>query len=209
MRPMPTTSNPAPVTGKRWRLKDVSAAALERLRTELPTVHPVVHTMLASRGISTYEEARTFFRPSLSTLHDPFLMKGMEDAVARIEEAIEWHERIMVYGDYDVDGTTAVAVVYSFLKDQYPGGDISYYIPHRYREGYGVSQAGIDHARDSGVTLLITLDCGIKSKVLVDQAQKLGIDVIICDHHTPDEKEIPAAHSILNPKQADCPSTLR
>ena len=165
-------------------------------------VHPVICRLLAARNINDYEAARKFFRPELSDLHDPFLMKGMRQAVERITDAIEWHERIMVYGDYDVDGTTAVSVVYSFLKKNYKG-EITYYLPHRYREGYGVSRIGIEYARDNGYTLIITLDCGIKSAELIDYAQSLGIDVIVCDHHLPDD-HLPKAFAILNPKQADC-----
>lgn len=135
-------------------------------------------------------------------MHDPFLMKGMEAAVRRISEAVEWHEKILVYGDYDVDGTTAVATVFSFLRSQYRG-DVSFYIPHRYREGYGVSKTGIDYAHQHGYTLMITLDCGIKSVELIKYARTLGIDVIVCDHHTPDSI-LPPALAILNPKQADC-----
>src|SRR4051812_15249206 len=172
---------------KRWTLKTIDKEAEAQLRKDLPNVSPAICTLLASRNIRNYEEAKTFFRPELSHLHDPFVMKGMKEAVTRITEAIEWHERIMVYGDYDVDGTTAVAVVYSFLREQYPKGDISFYIPHRYREGYGVSRQGIDFAQANGYTLLITLDCGIKSTPLIEHAQKLGIDVIVCDHHLPDD----------------------
>jgi single-stranded-DNA-specific exonuclease len=190
-------------TAKRWTLKTIDKEAEAQLRADLPTINPALCTLLASRGIKHFEEAKAFFRPQLDQLHDPFLMLGMKEAVTRITEAIEWHERIMVYGDYDVDGTTAVSVVYSFLRDAYPEGDISYYIPHRYREGYGVSKAGIDFAHANGYTLLITLDCGIKSTELIEYAKKLGIDVIVCDHHTPDEI-LPPAFSILNPKQPLC-----
>jgi single-stranded-DNA-specific exonuclease len=186
---------------KRWTLKPADDIQVQSLHESLK-VHPVLCKLLAVRGVSDYESARTFFRPELAQLHDPFLMKGMEQAVTRISEAIEWHERIMVYGDYDVDGTTAVSVVYSFLKKQYTG-ELAYYIPHRYREGYGVSKAGIDFAHANGYTLLITLDCGIKSTELIAYAQTLGIDVIVCDHHTPDTI-IPPALAILNPKQKDC-----
>ncbi|MEO6831475.1 MAG: single-stranded-DNA-specific exonuclease RecJ [Chitinophagaceae bacterium] len=188
---------------KRWTLKEVDSVAEVQLREDLPTINPIFCKMLASRGIKNYAEAKAFFRPQLTDLHDPFLMKGMSVAVERISQAIEWHERILVYGDYDVDGTTAVAVVFSFLREAYPNGDISFYIPHRYREGYGVSKAGIDFAKDNAYTLLITLDCGIKSTELVNYANKLGIDVIICDHHLPDEN-LPPALAILNPKQSDC-----
>ena len=165
-------------------------------------INPAVCRVLALRGVTDYESARLFFRPELSHLHDPFLMKGMKRSVERISEAIEWHERIMVYGDYDVDGTTAVALLYSFLRNKYDG-PLAYYIPHRYKEGYGISKQGIDYAHGNGYTLLITLDCGIKSVEMITYAQSLGIDVIVCDHHLPDNN-IPPAYAILNPKQADC-----
>lgn len=165
-------------------------------------IHPVLCRLLVLRGIDDYEAARRFFRPELGMLHDPFLMKGMDKAVARITEAVEWHERILVYGDYDVDGTTAVAVMYSFLR-QREGTNVSYYIPHRYREGYGISKQGVDFAIDNGYTLMITLDCGIKSVDLIAYAQSKGVDVIVCDHHTPGA-QIPPAYAILNPKQEDC-----
>ena len=190
-------------TAKRWNLKEIDTDAEATLCRELPAINPALCKLLASRGIRNFEEAKKFFRPQLSDLHDPFLMRGMKEAVTRITEAIEWHERIMVYGDYDVDGTTSVAVVYSFLKEQYPEGDISFYIPHRYREGYGVSKAGIDFAKENAYTLLITLDCGIKSTPLIEYARKLGIDVIVCDHHLPDPV-LPPAFAILNPKQPLC-----
>ncbi len=186
---------------KRWTLKQADEAWVKELHGSL-RISPILCRLLAVRGISDYETARTFFRPELSQLHDPYLMKGMREAVTRITDAIEWHEKIMVYGDYDVDGTTAVACMYSFLRSQYKG-DITYYIPHRYREGYGVSKAGIDYAHEHGYTLMITLDCGIKSVELVKYAKTLGIDVIVCDHHTPDAT-LPPAFAILNPKQADC-----
>jgi single-stranded-DNA-specific exonuclease len=190
-------------TGKRWTLKEIDKEADERLCQELPTINPAICKLLASRGVRNFDEAKRFFRPQLSELHDPFLMLGMKKAVKRIQEAVEWHERILIYGDYDVDGTTAVSIVYSFLRDAYPGGDIAYYIPHRYREGYGLSKAGIDFARDHSYTLIITLDCGIKSGPLIEYARKLNIDVIVCDHHLPDD-ELPPAHAILNPKQSAC-----
>ncbi|HYD21477.1 MAG TPA: DHH family phosphoesterase, partial [Flavipsychrobacter sp.] len=146
---------------KRWTLKPADKEQVKGLYEALK-VHPAVCRLLAVRGVSSYDAAKDFFRPLHEHLHDPFLMKDMQKAVERISEAIEWHERIMVYGDYDVDGTTSVAVVYSFLRKNYKG-DIAYYIPHRYREGYGISKQGIDHAHANGYTLLITLDCGIKS----------------------------------------------
>jgi len=186
---------------KRWSIKEVDAQIVNELQASL-RVHPAICKMLVARGIHTFDQAKLFFRPQLSDLHDPFLMKGMQKAVDRICSAIEWNERILIYGDYDVDGTSSVAVVYSFLKSLY-AGQLNYYIPHRYKEGYGLSKQGIDFAKANGHTLLITLDCGIKSAELVDYANGLGIDVIICDHHLPDER-IPNALAILNPKQADC-----
>ncbi|MBS1772897.1 MAG: single-stranded-DNA-specific exonuclease RecJ [Bacteroidetes bacterium] len=187
---------------KRWTLKPADQQVIRNVHDALQ-IHPALCRCLAVRGITDYNSSKAFFRPELSHLHDPFLMKGMEKAVKRIAEAVEWHERILVYGDYDVDGTTSVALVYSFLKKKY-NGQLEYYIPHRYREGYGVSKAGIDYANANGFTLLITLDCGIKSVELIAYAQSLGIDVIVCDHHTPDD-ELPPALAILNPKQSDCP----
>lgn len=187
---------------KRWTLKPAEQETIKTISDAL-NIHPALCRILALRGVTDFESARTFFRPELSHLHDPFLMKGMDIAVKRISEAIEWHERILVYGDYDVDGTTSVALVYSFLRKKY-NGQLEYYIPHRYREGYGVSKAGIEYAHANGFTLLITLDCGIKSAGLIAYAQSLGIDVIVCDHHTPDD-DIPPALAILNPKQTDCP----
>lgn len=186
---------------KRWTLKPVDEEKVSRL-TEALQIHPAVCRLLILRGIDDYEQAKLFFRPELSHLHDPFLMKGMRKAVDRITEAIEWHERILVYGDYDVDGTTAVALVFSFLRKRYKG-ELAYYIPHRYREGYGISKAGIDYAFANGYNLVITLDCGIKSVEMIAYAQSLGIEVIVCDHHLPDAN-LPPAFAILNPKQTDC-----
>ena len=186
---------------KRWTLKPADETTVNRLSESL-RIHPSICRLLAVRGIKDYEQARLFFRPELDHLHDPYLMKGMRAAVDRITEAIEWHERIMVYGDYDVDGTTAVSLLYSFLKKNYKG-ELAYYIPHRYREGYGISRQGIDFAHANGYTLLITLDCGIKSVEMITYAQTLGINVIVCDHHLPDN-QLPPAYAILNPKQGDC-----
>ena len=189
-------------TDKRWTLKPANEKHIQQLSEDL-RIHPALCRLLAVRGVTEFNSAKDFFRPHLGQLHDPFLMKGMKQAVQRIAEAVEWHERIMVYGDYDVDGTTSVAVVYSFLREYYDG-ELSYYVPHRYREGYGISRQGIDHAHANGYTLMITLDCGIKSVELINYAQSLGIDVIVCDHHTPDNI-LPPAYAILNPKQTDCP----
>ncbi len=187
---------------KRWTIKAADEELLRSLSNDLPTVNPIIHRLLALRGISNYHSAKDFFRPDLSQLHDPFLMKDMAKAVDRITEAVNKKERILIYGDYDVDGTTAVAVVYSFLKENSPG-ELSFYIPHRYREGYGLSKQGIEFAQQNGFKLIITLDCGIKSVDLINDAQSAGIDVIVCDHHTPD-KTLPNALAILNPKQSDC-----
>ncbi len=158
--------------------------------------------MLIQRGIETFEEARDFFRPRLSGLHSPWLMKDMEKAVDRVITGIHNKEKILVFGDYDVDGTTAVACLFQFLKKIHPYLD--FYIPNRYREGYGVSKAGIEFARENNFALIISLDCGIKSADLIAYAKECGIDFIVCDHHLPDEA-IPPAVAILNPKQKDCP----
>lgn len=164
-------------------------------------VSPIISSILVQRGISTFEAAKNFFRPSLSELHDPFLMKNMDEAVNRLSEAVFNHEKILIYGDYDVDGTTAVATVYSFLKKY--TGHVEYYVPDRYTEGYGVSEKGVRYAAEGGFDLLICLDCGIRAVNNVALANELGIDVIICDHHLPG-KELPAALAILDPKQPDC-----
>ena len=164
-------------------------------------IHPALCRALVLRGIETYDEAKAFFRPSLDSLHDPFLMKGMAKAVNRITEAIARGEKILIYGDYDVDGTTSVAVVFSFFRAVYP--KLDYYIPKRYTEGYGISSRGIDHAAENGFSLIIALDCGIKSNDKVDYAHTKGIDFIICDHHTPGDAA-PEAVAVLDPKQHDC-----
>lgn len=160
--------------------------------------------LLLQRGIDSYEKARLFFRPSADRLHDPFLMKDMEPAVTRIETALAAGEKILVYGDYDVDGTTAVAAFYSFLRERAGEGRVDFYIPDRYTEGYGVSFRGIEYARENGFTLLVTLDCGVKSVDKIALANRYGIDCIVCDHHLPGD-ELPATVAMLNPKQAGCP----
>lgn len=160
----------------------------------------LVATLLVQRGISSFETAKHFFRPQWEALYDPYLMKDMNLAVGRIEKALQEKEKIMVYGDYDVDGTTAVALVYSFLS---PLADVVSYIPDRYSEGYGVSKKGIEEAHAKGITLIIALDCGIKAVDQVAYAASLGIDFIICDHHQPGEV-LPQAFAILDPKQSDC-----
>lgn len=156
--------------------------------------------LLINRGITDFDEAKLFFRPSFEHLNDPFLMKGMDKAVSRLEQAVGNGEKILVYGDYDVDGTTSVALVYSFLKEL---GEIDFYIPDRYKEGYGLSQTGIDYAKENDISLIIALDCGIRAIEKVDYANELEIDIIICDHHLPG-KDLPKAHSILDPKQEGC-----
>lgn len=171
-----------------------------KLATEL-NIDPVLSTLLLQRGITDFEEARTFFRPELDHLHDPFLMKDMDKAIARIEAAFEEGEKVLIYGDYDVDGTTSVALVYGFFKKIYP--NLEYYIPDRYKEGYGISTKGIDYAAENGFKLIIALDCGIKSVDKIAYANTLGVDFIICDHHTPGI-EIPAAVAVLDPKRPDC-----
>ena len=186
-----------------WKIRELTAEeqqAAERLSTELD-ISPLAGRILAGRGLRTAAEARAYIRPTLDSLHDPFLMRDMGAAVDRLERAIAHHERIMVYGDYDVDGTTAVALMYSFLRTQ--TDELMYYIPDRYREGYGISKEGIDTAKAEGCTLVIALDCGIKAVDKIAYATSLGIDFIVCDHHTPGET-IPQAVAVLNMKRADC-----
>lgn len=185
---------------KRWVVKEIDTALARTLQDELK-LNPVLARLLVQRNIRTFEEARIFFRPSLDHLHDPFLMKDMDKAVDRINAAMMHNEKIVIYGDYDVDGTTSVALMYSFLKKHYP--NIDYYIPDRYKEGYGISQAGIDWAKQQQCSLIIALDCGIKSIDKIAYATSIGIDFIICDHHLPGD-EIPAAVAVLDPKRTDC-----
>ena len=188
-------------TERKWILKDApDPEKVGRLSAELG-IDRVLASLLVMRGIETFEQARSFFRPSLGNLHDPFLMKDMDKAVERLHAAITGGEKILVYGDYDVDGTTAVALVWSFIHRFTPTAD--FYIPDRYDEGYGVSYKGIDWAADNGFTLLITLDCGIKAIEKVEYARTKGIDVIICDHHLPEEG-LPQAVAVLDPKREDC-----
>jgi len=185
---------------KRWVVKAVDDEKVKALQDALK-VHPVLCKLLVQRGIETYEQAKAFFRPSLDELHDPFLMKDMDQAINRITTAISNNEKILIYGDYDVDGTTAVATVYSFLREFYP--NVEYYVPNRYTEGYGISTKGIDYAAEHNFALIIALDCGIKSNDEVDYATQKGIDFIICDHHNPGA-EIPKAIAVLDPKRSDC-----
>ena len=165
-------------------------------------VNITIARLLVQRGIKTFNEAKSFFRPRLSDLLDPFLMKDMEKAVARLELAISNQEKVLVYGDYDVDGTTSVALMYSFLKPRIE--HIEYYIPDRYTEGYGISPQSIDYAEKNGFSLIIAIDCGIKAVEKITNAKERGIDFVICDHHNPDD-EVPPAVAVLDPKQPDCP----
>lgn len=188
---------------KRWHILEASENKVKQLSNAL-TIHPALCKILVQRGIETFHQAKDYFRPQLSDLHSPMLMKDMDKAVQRIIAAFEKKEKILVFGDYDVDGTTAVSCMFRFLQQIYIPENIGFYIPHRYREGYGISKEGIDFAFENNITLIIALDCGIKSVELVRYARSAGIDFIICDHHLPDE-ELPPAAAILNPKQKDCP----
>lgn len=185
----------------RWNLKPTPDSEKIKSLQDSLNIDELIATLLLQRGIETFEQARQFFRPKLGDLHDPYLMKDMDKAVARIEKAIEKQENILVFGDYDVDGTTAVSLVSSYLKSFYPNVDT--YIPDRYDEGYGVSFKGIDYADDNEITLIIALDCGIKSIDHVAYAKEKNIDFIICDHHRPGDT-LPDAVAVLDPKREDC-----
>jgi len=185
---------------KRWIILNAEKEESDSLQLALK-ISPVICDILVQRGVVTFDESKKYFRPELNDLHDPWLMKDMDKAVERIIRAVNNNEKILVFGDYDVDGTTSVASMYRFLKKIH--SNLEFYIPHRYREGYGVSKAGIDFADENGFDLIISLDCGIKSVELIKYAKDLGIDFIVCDHHLPDE-ELPNAVAILNPKQKDC-----
>lgn len=187
---------------KRWKIIEADEEKIEQLHQSLSISWPLCN-ILVQRGIDSFQKAKDFFRPQLSQLHDPFLMKDMDKAVERILFAINNDQKILVFGDYDVDGTTSVSLMYRFLKKIYTEEKIDFYIPHRYREGYGVSKQGIDFAKKNDFDLIISLDCGIKSVELIAYACSLGLDFIVCDHHLPDE-QIPSAIAILNPKQKDC-----
>lgn len=186
---------------KRWNILTANSTLINHLQKDLG-ISPTLCEILVKRGITNYTEAKNFFRPQLAQLHSPWLMKDMDKAVNRIIQAFEQKEKILVFGDYDVDGTTAVACIFHFLRN-ICHHQVDFYIPHRYREGYGVSKAGIDFAKDNDFSLIIALDCGIKSVELIRYAKTLEVDFIICDHHLPDD-EIPPATAILNPKQKDC-----
>lgn len=186
---------------KRWLYKEIPSGDHIKKLSQAINTNPYLTAILLQRGIDNFEHARDFFRPSLDALHDPFLMKDMDKAITRLQRAIENQEKILIYGDYDVDGTTAVSLVYSFLIHFYPNCEV--YLPDRYAEGYGISLEGVQWAETNGYSLIIALDCGIKSSELVRVATNKGIDFIICDHHLPDEN-IPSAVAVLDPKRKDC-----
>ena len=188
---------------KRWNILQAENVKVHALHDALK-VSSTACKILVQRGIDDYTKSKAYFRPSLEALHDPYLMKDMQKAVERISTAFDKKEKILVFGDYDVDGTTSVASMYQFLCKIYDKNFVEFYIPHRYREGYGISKMGIDYAAENNFTLIISLDCGIKSAELIGYASTLGIDFIVCDHHLPDAI-IPKAAAILNPKQNDCP----
>ncbi len=186
---------------KRWVLEQEGSRQQVLQLAEVLQIDEVLSSLLVQRGVNSFEEAKYFFRPDIGHLHDPFLMQDMEKAVLRIEKAILNQEKILIYGDYDVDGTTSVAVVYQFFKKLYD--HVSFYIPNRYTEGYGISTAGIDFAAENNFSLIIALDCGIKANDKVIYAGKRSIDFIICDHHLPGA-ELPQAVAVLDPKRSDC-----
>lgn len=186
---------------KSWKIKEpADINDLKHLSAAL-NVDMAIANLLIQRGVKTFSEARSFFRPKLSDLHNPFLMKDMDKAVARIKKAVENDEKVLVYGDYDVDGTTSVALMYSFLRSRLT--NLDYYIPDRYMEGYGISRLSIEYAAQNHFSLVIVLDCGIKAMDKIAYAKQLGVDFIICDHHNPDET-IPDAVAVLDPKQPGC-----
>lgn len=187
---------------KLWNLKKQGDQNEVKHLSAALNVNMVIARLLVQRGITTFDEAKSFFRPRLSDLHDPFLMKNMDKAVERLELAIANKEKVIIYGDYDVDGTTSVALMYLFLKPRIE--EIEYYIPDRYSEGYGISPKSIDYAIDNGFSLIVALDCGIKAVEKIADAKARGLDYIICDHHNPDD-EVPPAVAVLDPKQVDCP----
>ena len=186
---------------KRWVLKPQGDDAVVDHLSQVLNINRNLANLLAQRGVKTYDEAKGYFRPQLDHLHDPFLMKDMDLAVERIRVAFEKNESILVYGDYDVDGTTAVALVYTFLRHYHK--KLDYYVPDRYEEGYGVSYKGIDYAAENGFTLIIALDCGIKAVDKIAYAKEKNVDFIICDHHRPGDG-LPPAVAILDPKRDDC-----
>lgn len=185
----------------RWKIQSEKNTNKTEILSKAINVEPFVASLLVARGIETFEQAKAFFRPSLDDLHDPYLMKDMDKAVDRIELAIQNNQNIMVFGDYDVDGTTAVSLVCAYLKSYYP--NVTTYIPDRHNEGYGISMQGVDYADDNNISLIIALDCGIKSIEHIAYANEKNIDFIICDHHRPGDK-LPNAIAILDPKRDDC-----
>ncbi len=187
---------------KRWKIKNADEQVANALAEELK-IQPMISRILVGRGIDSFQKAKAYFRPEISQLHDPWLMKDMDLAVKRILLAIETKEKILVFGDYDVDGTSSVALMVQFLCKIHDQSIIDFYIPHRQREGYGISRTGIDFAEKNGFSLIISVDCGIKSTDLVSYAKAKGMDFIICDHHLPDAN-LPEAIAILNPKQPGC-----
>jgi single-stranded-DNA-specific exonuclease len=184
-----------------WNTKPLPEEDKIQALSDAININPIVSALLLQRRISSFDEAKAFFRPSLGELHDPFLMKDMEIAVDRVIAAIEGNQKILIYGDYDVDGTTSVALVYKYLSNYH--SNLEYYIPDRYEEGYGVSMQGVEWAAENGFSLIISLDCGIKGYKPIARARELGIDFIVCDHHTPGDT-LPNANAILDPKQKDC-----
>ncbi|WP_017731085.1 single-stranded-DNA-specific exonuclease RecJ [Nafulsella turpanensis] len=186
---------------KRWVIKESAEQAVVKHLSEAININTTLAGLLVQRGVQTFEEAKKFFRPSLDDLHDPFLMKDMDRAVERLETALDQGQKVLVYGDYDVDGTTSVALFYGFMQDHYPG--IKFYIPDRYKEGYGISEAGIDWAIEEKFDLIISLDCGIKAVNMIGKAAAAGIDFIVCDHHLPGA-QLPPAFAVLDPKRPDC-----
>jgi single-stranded-DNA-specific exonuclease len=183
---------------KKWNIHQIqNVEEVSSLQAAL-AVDKTIAKLLSLRGVKTFDDAKSFFRPSLDMLHDPFLMKGMDVAVDRIVQAIAKKEKVLIFGDYDVDGTTSVALVYSFFKKYIP--EMRYYIPDRYAEGYGISFKSIDYASENNYSLIIALDCGIKANDKIDYANSKNVDFIICDHHLPGD-EIPKAVAVLDPKQ--------
>lgn len=186
---------------KQWLFRPLPESSAVTALADAISVNPAIATLLVQKGITSFDQARAYFRPSLADLHDPFAMKGMSKAVHRLVQAIKRGEAVLVYGDYDVDGVTAVALVYGFIKNLH--GQVQFYIPDRYTEGYGLSQQAVSRAVRMGIKLIITLDCGIKAIHCIQQAQAAGIDVIVCDHHEPGAV-LPPAYAILDPKQPTC-----
>ena len=185
----------------RWKFKSTPTETTVAHLKSCLGVDDVIATLLAQRGIDTFEVAKAYFRPHLGQLHDPFLMQDMDKAVARILHAIAQNEAVMVYGDYDVDGTTSVSMLTHFLRSQ--GIPVTPYIPDRYAEGYGLSKQGIEAAKEANIQCIVALDCGVKAIAQAEHAASLGIDLIICDHHTPGET-LPKALAVLDPKRNDC-----